>query len=160
MEQQMLRIRELLKSNTIDVSDHAEIEENLKDIENVWNMAEIREKKMHTTIDNLKSDTETLKDDIVDFRAEIQQLEEDKSELESEVDDLKGQLAGTESERDEFQSELDQVKDTFKVESPIDEMKVEALQRLYKNCDIEVLERVEKVLKKAYPRFNKIYQDY
>lgn len=53
MEQQMKRIRELLQANTIDVSDHEEIEQNLKDIENVWNMAEIREKKMRSEIDYL-----------------------------------------------------------------------------------------------------------
>lgn len=135
----MKRIRELLQANTIDVSDHDEIEQNLKDIENVWNMAEIREKKMHTTIDGLNDQIE---------------------ELESEVSDAEQETSVSEGKREEAEAELESIKENFKIESHIDELKVEALQRLYKNTTIDDLQQIEE-LQKAHMKWNnKIYQDF
>lgn len=119
--------------------------------------------QLKNTIEDLEHDINELRDDLTIHISKNKALSKEVNDLIDENTDLKLTIQSLKEERendkDEFQNLTDQIEDLeeqleeteshpyrFKVQNLTDELKVELLQRLYKNYNLEQLQYTENLL--------------
>lgn len=110
----------------------------------------------------------------IDLPSILEEFHEQQSEealglindLEAKVSELEDQLDEKDRLDEEMGSLQQEVNDYSKIaeglipETLIDQQKLEVLRRLYKNCDLDVLEQIENTQKLICKKLHRTYQDF